>query len=80
MSRTVFGAQFGAPFATVRGWEEDGKLPRAPMMNAIVASGIVELGDWFLPAECPRCSRESDAIDDCRARDCPIAVRAERAA
>lgn len=51
MSRTAFGRPFGAPFSTVRGWEEDGRVPRPATLQAIVAAGIVDHADWFTPAE-----------------------------
>lgn len=74
-SRAEFGAAFGAPAATVTGWEEQGKKPRTRTMNAIVGTGIVTYADWHTPAQCFACQRFADEVADCEHAGCPLAKR-----
>lgn len=48
ISRSAFGAWYGAPGSTVQGWEEDGKRAAAPIVNQIAANGIAHHADWFV--------------------------------
>jgi transcriptional regulator with XRE-family HTH domain len=74
ITRHRLADRFGVSFSTVQGWEEDGKVPKPPTMNKVVASGIVQHADWYKPAECARCGRAADQIEDCKRASCPLAV------
>ena len=78
LTMQAFGAAYGAPRATVQGWEDKGKIAVPETVNRIAADGIASHADWYHPAECPRCEAESDSAqaERCEREHCPLRARA----